>query len=185
MSESNELKKSQGRKVILYIAMSVDGYIATHDDDLAFLAQVEQEGEDYGYNEFIKTVDTVLLGRRTYDKVMSMGAEFTHADKITYVLSRTPKSGTGNLQFYSSGLRALVTKLKSEPGKNIFCDGGAHVVHELLRENLIDEFYISIIPTMLGSGISLFRDGRPPINLKLVSSKSFDKGLVQMHFVKG
>lgn len=185
MSPLNEIKKSSGRKVILYIAMTVDGFIATHDDDLTFLSAVEKEGEDYGYNEFIKTIDTVILGRRTYDKVMSMGVEFPHADKSTYIISRTPKADIGNTKFYNGELKPLITKLKSEPGKNIFCDGGAHVVHELLRHNLIDEFYISIIPILLGSGISLFRDGRPPMNLKLVESKSFVKGLVQMHYVKG
>lgn len=184
MSQSSDSKKGPSRKLILYIAMSIDGYIATHDDDLSFLSTVEQEGEDYGYTEFIETVDTVILGRRTYDKVLSMGVEFPHRDKATYIITRTAKGSEGNIRFYNGELKPLITTLKSEPGKNIFCDGGAQIVHELLRENLIDEFYISIIPILLGSGISLFRDGRPPVSLKLIESKSFPKGLVQMHYTR-
>jgi dihydrofolate reductase len=64
------------RKVILFIAMSVDGFIATLNDDLSFLSIVEQEGQDYGYSDFIKTVDTVIIGRKTYEKVITMGFDF-------------------------------------------------------------------------------------------------------------
>ncbi|HEY0041148.1 MAG TPA: dihydrofolate reductase, partial [Flavisolibacter sp.] len=77
------------RKVILYIATSLDGYIAKTDDDLGFLSIVEQEGEDYGYGEFLQTVDAVIVGRRTYDKVLSMGYAFPHADKDAYIITRT------------------------------------------------------------------------------------------------
>lgn len=171
------------RKVILYIAMSLDGYIAKLNDDISFLSMVEQEGEDYGYSAFTATVDAVILGRRTYDKVLSMGIDFPHADKDTYVITRTSQATVGSVKFYTGSIPNLVTLLKSKPGKNIFVDGGALVANELLRYNLIDELYISIIPTLLGDGISLFKSGRPETQLKLVSAKSFDKGLVQLHYI--
>lgn len=172
------------RKVIVYIAMSLDGYIATQDDNIDFLSMVEEEGQDYGYSDFIKTVDTVILGRKTYDKVISLGVGFPHADKETYIITRTPRPDIGTVKFYTYNLKELVVGLKNKPGKNIFVDGGAEIINELLRDNLIDEFYISIIPVLLGSGISLFKSGRPELNLKLVNSTSFKKGLVQLYFRK-
>lgn len=168
------------RKVILYIACSLDGYIAQPNDDLSFLSIVEQEGEDYGYFEFEKSVDTVILGRKTYDWVMAQVGVFPHADKQTFVLTRTERPSIGQTTFYTGNLKELIRQLKSEPGKNIFCDGGAQVVHALLKEGLIDTFIISVIPILLGNGVKLFQDGRPEQGLKLVSVKSFEKGLVQL-----
>lgn len=170
------------RKVILYIAASLDGYIAKPNDDLSFLTIVQQEGEDYGYADFVNSVDTVILGRRTYDWVMKQVIVFPHADKETYVITRTPKASIGNTQFYTGDIKALVMHLKREEGKNIFIDGGSEVVHELLTENLIDEFIISVIPVLVGDGIRLFKDGRRELPLTLISTKQFDKGLVQLHY---
>ena len=73
----------------------MDGYIAQPNDDLSFLSIVEQEGQDYGYADFVKTVDTVIVGRKTYDKVIAMGFEFPHADKDAYIITRTPKKSSG------------------------------------------------------------------------------------------
>jgi dihydrofolate reductase len=170
------------RKLILYIAISLDGYIAKPDDDLSFLSVVEQEGEDYGYADFIDTVDAVIVGRKTYDKVLSMGVDFPHADKDAYIITRTPRPAIGNIKFYSGNLKALVEKLKTQDGKHIFCDGGAEIVNELLNHQLFDELIISVIPILVGSGTKLFHDGRPEQKLELVSIKSFKKGLTQLHY---
>jgi dihydrofolate reductase len=170
------------RKVILYIATSLDGYIAKTDDDLGFLSIVEQEGEDYGYGEFLQTVDAVIVGRRTYDKVLSMGYAFPHADKDAYIITRTERPNLGSVKFYAGNLKELVLRLKSEPGKNIFVDGGAQIVNELLKEALFDELIISVIPVLLGNGIRLFKDGLPEQYLHLLSAKQFDKGLTQLHY---
>lgn len=171
------------RKVILYIAISLDGYIAQSDDDLTFLSMVEQKGEDYGYTKFIETIDAVIVGRRTYDKVLSMGYDFPHSDKESYIITRTPRPAIGSVNFYSGDLKDLVLKLKKASGKNIFVDGGAEVVHQLLLDDLIDELYISIIPILLGDGIPLFRKGRPEVTLTLTNSTAFAKGLVQLHYI--
>jgi len=170
------------RKVILYIATSLDGYIAKPNDDLGFLSIVEQEGQDYGYADFVSTVDAVIVGRRTYDKVISMGFEFPHADKDAYIITRTPRPTIGSVKFYTGDLKALVEKLKSENGKNIFCDGGAEIVNQLLQYDLIDEFIISVIPILVGNGTKLWNDGRPEQKLELVSTKQFEKGLTQLHY---
>ena len=170
------------RKVVLYIAASLDGYIAKPNDDLGFLSIVEQEGQDYGYADFVKTVDAVIVGRKTYDKVLSMGFDFPHAHKDAYIITRTPRQSIGSVKFYTGDLKQLVDRLKSESGKNIFCDGGGEIVNELLKDNLIDEFIISVIPILVGNGTKLFKDGRPEQKLELLSVKQFDKGLVQLHY---
>jgi dihydrofolate reductase len=170
------------RRVILYIAMSLDGYIAKPGDDLGFLSIVEKDGEDYGYNDFIRSVDTVVLGRRTYDWVMEQVPIFPHADLKTYVLTRTPRPASGLTEFYTGDLKKLIISLKQEIGKNIFIDGGADIVNQLLAENLIDDMIISIIPILTGHGIRLFKDGRPEQILKLVDVRKYDTGLVQVHY---
>ncbi len=170
------------RKLILYIAMSLDGYIAKPNDDIGFLSIVEQEGQDYGYTDFLKMVDTVIVGRKTYNKVIAMGFDFPHTDKDSYVITRTPRPAIGSVKFYTGDLTSLVQELKSKTGKNIYCDGGAEIVNELLKQDLIDEFIISIIPILVGNGTKLFKDGRPEQQLKLISVKSFEKGLTQLHY---
>jgi len=170
------------RQVILYIAMSLDGYIAKPNDDLSFLSIVEKKGEDYGYGEFISEVDTVILGRKTYDWVMQQVSTFPHADKDTFVVTRTPKAAIGKTVFYTGDLTKLVRDLKSKPGKHIFCDGGAEIVNGLLKQDLIDELIISVIPVLVGEGTRLFNDGRPEQRLQLAGVKTFDTGLVQQHY---
>lgn len=164
--------------------MSLDGYIATQDNGLEFLSIVEEKDQDYSYTDFVNTIDTVIVGRKSYDKVLSMGLEYPHTDKNLFIITRTPRPAVGSTKFYSGNLKELVLDLKSKKGKNIYVDGGAEVANELLNDNLIDEFYISIVPALLGNGISLFQNDRPGLNLKLISSKSYNKGLVQLHYLK-
>ncbi len=169
------------RKVILYIAMSIDGYIATEDDNVDFLSVVDGTGEDYGYHEFMETVDTVIWGRKTYDTVQSFGVEFPHKDKKVYVLS---KSRTGKEEYieYHNDPLSLIQELKRKLGKNIYCDGGGEIVMELMKHSLIDEMIISIIPHLLGKGKRLFIDGRPEQKLKFVKSTPYKSGLTQVHY---
>lgn len=171
------------RKAVVYIAASVDGYIAAPDGDLSFLSTVEKEGEDYGYATFISAVDTVVVGKNTYDKVLSMGYPFPHADKEAYIITRTERQAEERTVFYTGDVAELVRNLKTKEGQTIFIDGGAYVVNLLLQEKLIDEIYLSIIPVMLGSGIALFKQGNPPQHLQLRSVKQFDTGLVQLHYL--
>lgn len=172
------------RKLCLFIAMSLDGFIAKTDDDISFLNQVELEGEDYGYSEYINKVDTVILGRKTYDKVLSMGVESPYGDRQVFVITRSPRTDFGKTIFFSGKLTDLVQSLKSQPGQNIYCDGGAEIISQLLQENLIDEMTVSVIPVLLGDGIRLFGKGFPEQKLQLVNSKSFEKGLVQLHYIR-
>lgn len=172
------------RQVILYIAMSLDGFIATEDDNIDFLSVVESKGEDYGYHSFLAGVDTVIWGRKTYDKVLSFGIEFPHKDKKVYVLSRTKTGSDGNVEFFGGNIKDLIDKLRSEEGKHIYCDGGGEVVFELLKNQLIDKMSISVIPHLVGSGKRLFKDNRPEQKLKFLRSITFPSGLVQLWYEK-
>jgi dihydrofolate reductase len=160
----------------------VDGYIAKPNDDLSFLNVVQKEGEDYGYNDFVATVDTVIVGRKTYDWVVGQGYDFPHADKESFIITRHERPKQGNLTFYNGDLKKLVVKLKARKGNNIFCDGGSEIVNQLLTEKLIDELILSIVPIAVGNGKRLFKDGRPEQEFELVSSKYYNSGLVQLHY---
>jgi dihydrofolate reductase len=170
------------RKVVLYIAQSLDGYIARADGDIGWLSAVEHEGEDYGYGEFIESVDTVIMGRKTYEKVLSFGIEFPHSDKKCFVLTKTKREPDGNVQFYSGDVNRLIKSIRGEDGKDIFIDGGAEVVREFLSEDLIDEYVISIIPVLIGGGIRLFKETGREIKLMLSSIRTYESGLVQLKY---
>lgn len=172
------------RKISLFIAVSLDGYIAKPNDDLSFLKIVEKEGEDYGYTKFTENIDTIIIGRKTYDYVAKeIGtSHYENGERDVYVSTRSFKPTVGRTTFYSGSIVDLIQRLKSEPGKNIYCDGGAEVINELLKNKLIDEYIISIIPIMLGAGTRLFKEGIPEQELVLISSTSFESGLVQLHY---
>lgn len=172
------------RTLTIYIATSLDGYIAKPNDDLSFLKLVEKEGEDYGYAEFTTTIDTIILGRKTYDWVLKEigSSHYDNGERNVYVITRTERPSVGKTTFYTGNLTELVQRLKSENGKNIYCDGGAEIINELLKNDLIDEYIISLIPVLVGNGTKLFKDNRPEQELELVNSKSFDTGLTQLHY---
>ncbi len=172
------------RALISFIATSLDGYIAQPNDDLSFLSLVEKEGEDYGYKEFTDTIDTIIVGRRTFDYVFrEIGtSHYDNGERNVYVITRTERPNVGRTTFYTGSLIDLVKQLKSEEGKNIYCDGGAEIIHELLKNDLIDEFIISVIPVLVGNGTRLFKDGRPEQELELVNVRTYDTGLTQLRY---
>ena len=126
----------------------------------------------------------MIVGRKTYDYVLKEigSSHYDNGERDIYVITRTPKPNKGRVTLYTGDIAELVKKLKSENGKDIYCDGGAEVINELLKLDLIDEYIISIIPILLGNGTRLFKDGRPEQLLELISSKSFDTGLMQLHY---
>lgn len=172
------------RKLSIFIATSLDGYIAKPNDDLSFLKLVEKEGEDYGYAEFTSTIDTIILGRKTYDWVLNAigSSHYDNGERNVYVITRTERPAVGKTIFYTGNLTELVQQLKNGKGKNIYCDGGAEIINELLKNDLVDEFIISVIPILVGNGTRLFKDNRPEQTLELVNAKTFDTGLVQLRY---
>lgn len=166
--------------------MSLDGYLATNDDDLSWLSIVEKQGEDYGYAAFNEQVDTYIVGSKTYETVLGLtGGVFPAAQQHDcYVITRKERADENGVKFYNSDLKELVSKLKSQSGKDIYCDGGAQIVKMLMEHDLIDEYRISVIPILLGDGKRLFKGGSPTINIKLQSTKTYETGLVHLHYVR-
>ncbi len=174
------------RKLILYISMSLDGFLATNEDDLSWLSVVEKEGEDYGYVEFNSTVDTYIVGRKTYDIVLKLtGGTFPPAGQHKcYVITRQERENKNGVTFYNGDIEELIIRLKNENGKNIYCDGGGQIVKLLMDKNLIDEYRISVIPIILGDGKRLFKGGIPKINLKALPCEQYESGLIQLRYEK-
>lgn len=170
------------RKVIVYISCTLDGYISKPNNNLNFLDKMQVEGEDYGYSEFNNSVDTIIIGRKTYQWVIDQGYEYPHSDKDVYVITRQNKANHDNIKYYNGDLTTLVNELKSKPGKNIYCDGGAEIVNLLYNKGLLDEMIISVIPVIIGEGTKLFNSGIKEKELKLVESKKYKSGLVQLHY---
>jgi dihydrofolate reductase len=129
-----------------------------------------------------------LVGRirRTYDYVLNEigSSHYDNEQRDVYVITRNQRPKVGRTTFYTGNLSELVKQLKSEKGKNIYCDGGAEVINELLKHDLIDEFIISVIPVLLGNGTRLFKDGRPEQTLEFVQAKTFETGLMQLHYIR-
>lgn len=175
------------RKLILYISMSLDGFLATKDDDLSFLSIVEKEGEDYGYYDFIDTVDTYIVGSKTYETVLKLtGGKFPQAEKYDcYVITRKERKNIKGVTFYNGDIEGLIQDLKSKGGKNIYCDGGGQIVKLLMDKNLIDEYMVAIVPIILGDGKRLFLGETPTIKLKPLPSTYYKTGLVMLNYLKG
>jgi len=174
--------KSEKRNLVLFIASSLDGYIATKDDSLEWLFNVEGEG-DNGYSEFYETVDTILLGKRTYDWIMEQDSEeFPYKNKQCYVFTRSSIEDTEDVKFINEDVTKFVNKLKSEQGKNIWIAGGGELLHSFIKENLVDELIVTIAPTILGNGIPLFREGDYQLDLTLKRTKNYNQ-FVELHYV--
>lgn len=166
----------------MYIAVSLDGYIAHSDGNIDWLDSVARPDEDYGYATFIETIDTVIMGRKTYEKVLSFGGEFPHAGRDCYVLTRTERAPDGQVHFYSGPADELLDQIRHQPGKDIFIDGGSEAIDLFRKKGLIDSYTVSIIPILLGEGIRLFKESEKELPLKLVEATTFDSGLVQLSY---
>jgi dihydrofolate reductase len=163
------------RKIVLFIATSLDGYIATKDDSLEWLFKVEGEG-DNGYSEFIENVDTILIGRRTYDWVMEQEkGNFPYKNQKCYVFSNTVTGKTEHVEFVNEDVVSFVRKLKETEGRNIWIVGGGDLIHHFIKERLIDEFTITIAPTIIGSGIPLFKEIVFETELNLIGMRRFNQ----------
>ncbi|MEK4870816.1 dihydrofolate reductase family protein [Niallia sp. FSL W8-1348] len=169
------------RKLVLLIATSLDGYIATKDDSLDWLFKVEGEG-DNGISEFYETVDTILMGRKTYDWIIThMTEEFPYKNKECYVFSRQENEDTEDVKFIKEDIIDFTNKLKNEEGKNIWIVGGGDLLHSFIKEKLVDEFIITIAPTIIGEGVPLFKEDEYQLELFLKGTRCFNQ-FVELHY---
>lgn len=168
------------RKVILYIAQSLDGFIARKDGDLDWLYGVETEG-DAGFSEFYKTVSTIVMGRGTYEHLMTMVPEFPHKDRECFVFSRSKKEHIDYLTYTSEDVGAFVSRLQDEPGSDIWLVGGGDLLATFLDTDSVDEFIISYAPVIIGEGIPMYPRATRETKLKLIEQKTFGQ-FVQVRY---
>jgi dihydrofolate reductase len=171
------------RKIIVYIATSADGYIARPDGDVGWLNRPRPK-ENYGMGEFFKTIDTILWGRKTYDKGIEMGMKAAGygAGIRNYVFSRTPQESRGAFEFVNEPVKPFAQRLRVQPGKDIWMMGGGGIIASFLDEGEIDEFSIHVIPILIGEGIPLIQPSHREVRLKLLSSKVFPDGVVHLNY---
>jgi dihydrofolate reductase len=174
---------SPRRKVIVHIAASADGYIARPDGDIEWLTSRPAPEGFYGMNTFMKSIDTKLLGRKTYDVSMAMGAKFDSKTR-TIVFSRhaRPENAPAGVEFVSGATGPFISRLREQPGRDIWLMGGGDIIASFLDEQAIDEFVISVVPVFIGDGIPLIAQRHRHVPLDLHSIERFDDGLVQLHY---
>ena len=171
------------RKIIVHIAASADGFIARSDGDLEWLTSRPAPKGFYGIGAFMKTVDTMVMGRKTYEAGLKLGAKFDSKER-TIVFSRhaPPADAPAGVEFVSGAIRPFVARLREQPGKNVWLMGGGDLIAAFLDEQAIDEFVVSVIPVLIGDGIPLIARRPRLTRLKLESVEQFDDGLVQLHY---
>jgi dihydrofolate reductase len=171
------------RKVIVHVATSADGYIAGPDGDLEWLTSRPAPEGFYGMEAFMKTVDTKLLGRKTYDLSLSLGAPF-EANSRHIVFSRHPAPADvpPGVEFAAGPIGPYIDQLREQPGKDIWLMGGGELIASFLDEHAIDEFVISVVPVFIGDGIPLIARRHRQVPLYLHSVQPYDDGLVQLHY---
>ena len=175
---------AMGRKVVLYIATSIDGYIADKDGKVGWLGGHDTKYKgDYGYQEFIKTVDTVIMGMTTYNQLITVLSpnEWVYKDMRCYVFTHQIMPENENVNFISGDIMELIQDLKKQEGKNIWICGGANIINQMVTKNMIDEYYITIMPVILGGGISLFTGNNPGRLLKM-EHLSEENGVIQVSY---
>ena len=173
------------RNVVLFIAMSLDGYIAAPDGGVGWLAGQGEEEPFDAYGAFIREVDTVLMGWNTYHQIAAeLSPEvWPYAGLTSYVLTHRAQRSTGEIRFTAEDPCALVRRLQQEQGKDVWICGGAQLAQQLMAQDLIDEYYISVIPTLLGGGVRLFGPLEQERKLCLLETHSCD-GITGLVYVR-
>jgi dihydrofolate reductase len=169
------------RKVVLGLGISLDGYIARLDGSVDFLFMPK----DYSMGPFFKTIDTAIMGRKTYEVGLKMGgaSAFGGSSTAYYVMSRSQSPGERDgVTFTNQTPAELIGQIRKRRGKNIWHMGGGELAREFLKADLVDEIYLGVVPVLLGEGLPLFPSGFPQRNFALLENKSFSKGLIALKY---
>jgi dihydrofolate reductase len=171
------------RKIIVNIATSADGYVARPDGNLDWLTDRPAPKGFYGLPEFERCTDAKILGRRTFDKSLEMGARFG-ASSVHYVFSRRPPPASlpAGVHFVTESIAAFAERLRTQAGKNIWMMGGGEIIGSFLDEGAIDEFIITVIPIFIGEGIPLLAPRHREVGLRLLGVEQFPDGAVQLRY---
>lgn len=175
-------------KTVLYIAMSLDGYIAKPDGNLDWLTTVPNPSEgDYGYEDLISKVGTIVMGRRTYKEVIGFGVEWPYPEQETYVVTfnHQLKIESPNTYVLTGDIANFIDRKKQSADKDIWLVGGGQLVTHFINADLIDNMIITIIPKTIGEGIPLFTDLVKETSWQLLETKSYDTGVVNLTYKRG
>jgi len=169
------------RKVIIYVASSLNGFIAKPDGDVDWLHNIPNPDKlDYGYADFYESIDTTLMGNKTYQKVLSFGIDFPYTGKANYVFTRNNElKKDENVQFISSGITDFVKRLKNENGKDIWLIGGGEINSLLLNAGLVDELRLFLMPYIFGKGVTLFGDELEGMEMILDRQKAYSNNVLE------
>ena len=170
------------RKVIVHIATSADGYIARSDGDLEWLTSRPAPKGFYGMNAFMRSVGTKLLGRKTYEVSLRMGAKFDSQSRSIVFSRHPPPDAPSGVEFVNDAIGPFVSRLRAQPGKDIWLMGGGEIIASFLDAQAIDEFVISVVPVFIGDGIPLIARRHRHVPLELHSIDRFEDGVVQLHY---
>jgi dihydrofolate reductase len=166
----------------LYIAQSLDGYIARADGGIDWLRPFDDV--DYGYAAFTREIGTVVMGRASYDLARSFG-DWPYAEMRSLVItSRALDDAPPTVARVGADIPRLVTALRAAGGKDIWIMGGAQTINAFLAAEAIDRIDLFTVPLLLGEGIRLFADNRPETALKLASTQTYDKGLARQSYLR-
>lgn len=173
------------RKVILYIAMSLDGYIADQNGNVDWLNEYDSDEDVEGtdsYSLFLDKVDTVIIGYNTYHQIVTQLSpeQWVYKGLKSYVITHNKILSNSEIVFVNNSPSNLIKNLKKESGKDIWICGGASIIKQLMQEDLIDRYYISVIPIILGNGIKLFDEIDNEIKLDLVQTIRSNSGIVEL-----
>ncbi len=161
------------RNVIVYISMSLDGYIADKNGSVDWLAPYSSAEYDYGYTAFLQTIDTILIGKKTYDQIMTELSCHTwpYAGKKCYVFTQQNLKNTNHVTFCNENICDFICGLKKQQGRHIWVLGGAALARPLIENNCIDQYRIFVMPLLLGGGTALFPKNGVLQKQKLLSVK--------------
>ncbi|WP_028777024.1 dihydrofolate reductase family protein [Shimazuella kribbensis] len=170
------------RKVILYIAMSIDGHIADDEGSLDWLHTSAGE-EDNGYSEFIKRIDTVVMGNKTYKEILNFDVPFPYADKECFVFSNQETGSNEHVQYVNENVIDFLRSLDEPDKKDIWLVGGGRLIEDFLQHQLIDELILTIAPVTLGKGIKLFQGESIETRYQLQEVREINQ-FVELHYIK-
>jgi dihydrofolate reductase len=166
------------RKVVLGVGISIDGYIARPNGDVDFLFMPK----DFSMALFFATIDTAVMGRKTYEVGLKLGGTFGYG-LAYYVFSHTLAAGERDgVAFTRESPTALIGEIRKRPGKNIWLMGGGELARAFLQADLVDELLLGVVPILLGEGLPLFPAGFPQRNFALIENKTYSKGLIEIKY---
>lgn len=172
------------RKISLYIAASIDGYIARPNGSVEWLDEFPTpDNNDFGYHEFLKDIDTTIMGGATYRQVLTFG-DWPYPDKDNFVLTRQLDLEHPNASFVNDDIVKFAKDLRERSGKGIWLIGGGEINSVFLQNDLIDEMILTVVPIVLGNGIPLFAKAEINKKLKLQKTETFENGMVQLTYTK-